>query len=129
MVDTTKVYTPFLVENTTATPTATITPAPGTKQVWIDLNNNGVYESKTDVIITPGKPVTLKVTKGIFTVYGAVSEIDVRNSELTNADLRANPALKKFNIAGNKFAPATLLDNSFNFFVFYFCYRVYARCI
>ena len=79
--------------------------------VWVDTNNNGVFDEGTDVKVTDfSKPVTFKVTDKVFTVYGKVTELNASGNALTAADLRKNEALTKLNIANNNLPEKALLD-------------------
>ena len=79
--------------------------------VWVDTNNNGVFDEGTDVKVTDfSKPVTFKVTDKVFTVYGAVKELTATGNALTAADVRSNEALTKLNVANNQLDEKALLN-------------------
>jgi leucine rich repeat domain protein len=115
VVDATQNYMPFLTESTN-TLTVSITRATATSTVWVDTNNNGVFDKDTDVLVSePAQTVTFNAPNKVFTVYGSVSELNAAGNALTAADVRANPALTKLNVANNhlKEAALTNLINSF----------------
>ena len=115
VVDATQNYMPFLTESTN-TLTVSITRATATSTVWVDTNNNGVFDKDTDVLVTePTQTVTFNAPNKVFTVYGSVTELNAAGNALTAADVRANPALTKLNVANNHLNEAALthLINSF----------------
>ena len=79
--------------------------------VWVDTNNNGVFDEGTDVRATDfTQPLTFKATAKVFTVYGKVKELIAIDNSLTAADVRANPDLTKLNVADNKLSEEALLS-------------------
>ena len=79
--------------------------------VWVDTNNNGVFDEGIDKRITDfTKPITFTATKGLFTVYGKVKELTATGNALTAADVRKNEALTKLNVADNQLSEKALLD-------------------
>ena len=79
--------------------------------IWVDTNNNGVFDEGTDVKVTDfSKPVTFKVTDKVFTVYGKVTELNASGNALTAADVRSNEALTKLNVANNQLDEKALLN-------------------
>jgi|GEM_PF-628099 leucine rich repeat domain protein len=112
---------PYMVFETarTASETVTITLSPEVasttttekQNIWVDVNNNGVFDENTDVKITDfSTPVTFKVTDKVFTIYGNISELVATNNTLIEADVRTNPTLKKLNVAQNNLQEASLLS-------------------
>ena len=112
-VDVAQPYMAFATGSTSAT-TLSLTAVGATvtaTDVWVDTNNNGVFDEGTDVKVTDfSKPVTFKVTDKVFTVYGKVTELNATGNALTAADLRSNEALTKLNIADNNLSEKALLD-------------------
>ena len=78
--------------------------------VWVDTNNNGIFDGDDVKVTDFSKPVTFKVTDKVFTVYGAVKELTATGNALTAADVRSNEALTKLNIADNWLEEKDLLD-------------------
>ncbi len=78
--------------------------------VWVDTNNNGIFDGDDVKVTDFSKPVTFKVTDKVFTVYGKVTELNASGNALTAADLRSNEALTKLNIADNNLSEKALLD-------------------
>ena len=79
--------------------------------VWIDTNNNGVFDEGVDKRIADfTKPVTFKVTDKVFAVYGKVKELTATGNALTAADVRKNEALTKLNVADNQLSEKALLN-------------------
>ena len=79
--------------------------------VWVDTNNNGVFDEGIDKRITDfTKPITFTATKGLFTVYGKVKELTATGNALTAADVRKNEALTKLNVADNQLSEKALLN-------------------
>ena len=113
VVDTTQTYMAFATGSTSAT-TLSLTAVGATvtaTDVWVDTNNNGVFDEGTDVKVTDfSKPVSFTATSGLFTVYGKVTELNASGNALTAADLRSNEALTKLNIADNNLSEKALLD-------------------
>ncbi len=81
-----------------------------TTDVWVDTNNNGIFDGDDVKVTDFSKPVTFKVTDKVFTVYGAVKELTATGNALTAADVRSNEALTKLNIADNWLEEKDLLD-------------------
>lgn len=109
VVDTTQPYMSFLTKSTN-TLTVQITPATASSTVWIDTNNNGVFDEGTDVRITnTQKSIVFSAPSKVFTIYGAVKQLNAMHNKLTAADVRSNPALNKLNIANNELAEEALL--------------------
>ena len=79
--------------------------------VWVDTNNNGIFDEGVDKRITDfTKPVTFKVTDKVFAVYGKVKELTATGNALTAADVRKNEALTKLNVADNQLSEKALLN-------------------
>jgi len=97
-VDVAQPYMAFATGSTSAT-TLSLTAVGATvtaTDVWVDTNNNGVFDEGTDVKVTDfSKPVTFKVTDKVFTVYGAVKELTATGNALTAADVRSNDKFGK----------------------------------
>ena len=112
-IDVAQPYMAFATGNVSAT-TLSITAVGATAtatDVWVDTNNNGVFDEGIDKRITDfTKPITFTATKGLFTVYGKVKELNATGNALTAADVRKNEALTKLNIADNWLEEKALLD-------------------
>ena len=112
-VDVAQPYMVFATGNVSAT-TLSLTAVGSTAtatDVWVDTNNNGVFDEGIDKRITDfTKPITFTATKGLFTVYGKVKELNATGNALTAADVRKNEALTKLNIADNWLEEKALLD-------------------
>ena len=112
-VDVAQPYMAFATGSTSAT-TLSLTAVGSTTtatDVWVDTNNNGVFDEGTDVKVTDfSKPVTFKVTDKVFTVYGKVTELNASGNALTAADVRSNEALTKLNVANNQLDEKALLN-------------------
>ena len=79
--------------------------------VWVDTNNNGIFDEGVDKRITDfSKPITFTATDKVFTVYGKVKELTATGNALTAADVRSNAALTKLNVAGNQLSEKALLN-------------------
>ena len=78
--------------------------------VWVDTNNNGIFDGDDVKVTDFSKPVTFKVTDKVFTVYGKVTELNASGNALTAADLRSNEALTKLNVANNQLDEKALLN-------------------
>ena len=81
-----------------------------TTDVWVDTNNNGIFDGDDVKVTDFSKPVTFKVTDKVFTVYGKITELNASGNSLTAADVRSNEALTKLNIADNWLEEKDLLD-------------------
>jgi len=79
--------------------------------VWVDTNNNGIFDEGVDKRITDfTTPITFTATDKVFTVYGKVKELTATGNALTAADVRSNAALTKLNVAGNQLSEKALLN-------------------
>ncbi len=79
--------------------------------VWVDTNNNNVFDEGVDKRITDfTKPITFTAASGVFTVYGKVKELTATGNALTAADVRKNEALTKLNVADNQLSEKALLN-------------------
>ena len=78
--------------------------------VWVDTNNNGIFDGDDVKVTDFTKPITFKVTDKVFTVYGKITELNASGNSLTAADVRSNEALTKLNIADNWLEEKDLLD-------------------
>ena len=95
---------------TTLSLTAVGTTASAT-DVWVDTNNNGIFDEGVDKRITDfTTPITFTAANGLFTVYGKVKELTATGNALTAADVRSNAALTKLNVAGNQLSEKALLN-------------------
>ncbi len=95
---------------TTLSLTAIGTTASAT-DVWVDTNNNGIFDEGVDKRITDfTTPITFTAANGLFTVYGKVKELTATGNALTAADVRSNAALTKLNVAGNQLSEKALLN-------------------
>ena len=112
-IDVAQPYMAFATGNVSAT-TLSLTAVGSTATataVWVDTNNNGVFDEGIDKRITDfTKPITFKVTDKVFTIYGKVKELKASGNALTAADVRKNEALTKLNIADNWLEEKALLD-------------------
>ena len=112
-VDVAQPYMAFATGSTSAT-TLSLTAVGATTSatdVWVDTNNNGVFDEGVDKRITDfTTPITFTATSGVFTVYGKVKELTASGNALTAADVRSNAALTKLNIADNQLSEKALLN-------------------
>jgi len=112
-IDVAQPYMAFATGNVSAT-TLSLTAVGSTAtatDVWVDTNNNGVFDEEIDKRITDfTKPITFTATKGLFTVYGKVKELNATGNALTAADVRKNEALTKLNVADNQLSEKALLN-------------------
>ena len=112
-VDSAQPYMAFATGSTSAT-TLSLTAVGATAtatDVWVDTNNNGVFDEGVDKRITDfTTPITFTATSGVFTVYGKVKELTATGNALTAADVRSNAALTKLNIADNQLSEKALLN-------------------
>ena len=111
-VDVAQPYMAFATGSTSAT-TLSITAVGSTAtatDVWVDTNNNGVFDEGVDKRITDfTKPITFKVTDKVFTIYGKVKELKASGNALTAADVRSNATLKRLDVSGNHLSEAALV--------------------
>ena len=112
-VDSAQPYMAFATGSTSAT-TLSLTAVGATAtatDVWVDTNNNGVFDEGVDKRITDfSKPITFTAANGLFTVYGKVKELTANGNNLTAADVRKNEALTKLNVADNQLSEKALLN-------------------
>ena len=112
-VDSAQPYMAFATGSTSAT-TLSLTAVGATAtatDVWVDTNNNGVFDEGVDKRITDfTTPITFTATSGVFAVYGKVKELTATSNALTAADVRKNEALTKLNIADNQLSEKALLN-------------------
>ena len=112
-VDVAQPYMAFATGSTSAT-TLSLTAVGATAtatDVWVDTNNNGVFDEGVDKRITDfSKPITFTAANGLFTVYGKVKELTANGNNLTAADVRKNEALTKLNVADNQLSEKALLN-------------------
>ena len=111
-IDVKQPYMVFLSANTAST-TLTLTAlgsTPTATDVWVDTNNNGLFDKEKDIRITDfTKPVTFNATDKLFTVYGKVKLLNTNLNALTNADVRSNPFITKLDVSQNKMSEEALL--------------------
>lgn len=111
-IDVKQPYMIFLSANTAST-TLTLTAlgsTPTATDVWVDTNNNGLFDKEKDIRITDfTKPVTFNATDKLFTVYGKVKLLNTNLNALTNADVRSNPFITKLDVSQNKMSEEALL--------------------
>ena len=112
-VDAAQPYMAFATGSASATTlslTAVGTTASAT-DVWVDTNNNGIFDEGVDKRITDfSKPISFTAASGVFTVYGKVKELTATGNALTAADVRKNEALTKLNVADNQLSEKALLN-------------------
>ena len=112
-VDVAQPYMAFATGSASATTlslTAVGTTASAT-DVWVDTNNNGIFDEGVDKRITDfSKPISFTAASGVFTVYGKVKELTATGNALTAADVRKNEALTKLNVADNQLSEKALLN-------------------
>ena len=111
-IDVKQPYMVFLSANTAST-SLTLTAlgsTPTATDVWVDTNNNGLFDKEKDIRITDfTKPVTFNATDKLFTVYGKVKLVNTNLNALTNADVRSNPSITKLDVSQNKMSEEALL--------------------
>ena len=111
-IDVKQPYMVFLSANTAST-TLTLTAlgsTPTATDVWVDTNNNGLFDKEKDIRITDfTKPVTFNATDELFTIYGKVKLLNTNLNALTNADVRSNPSITKLDVSQNKMSEEALL--------------------
>jgi len=112
-VDVAQPYMAFATGSASAT-TLSLTAVGSTAtatDVWVDTNNNGIFDEGVDKRITDfTKPITFTAASGVFIVYGKVKELTATGNALTAADVRSNAALTKLNVAGNQLSEKALLN-------------------
>ena len=112
-VDTKQPYMAFATGSTSTT-TLTLTAVGATDSatdVWVDTNNNGVFDEGVDKRITDfTTPITFTAASGVFTVYGKVKELTASSNALTAADVRKNEALTRLNVANNQLSEKAMLN-------------------
>jgi len=112
-VDVAQPYMAFATGSASAT-TLSLTAVGSTAtatDVWVDTNNNGIFDEGVDKRITDfTKPITFTAASGVFTVYGKVKELTATGNALTAADVRSNAALTKLNVADNQLSEKALLN-------------------
>jgi len=112
-VDSAQPYMAFATGSTSAT-TLSLTAVGATAtatDVWVDTNNNGIFDEGVDKRITNfTTPITFTAASGVFTVYGKVKELTANGNALTAADVRSNAALTKLNVADNQLSEKALLN-------------------
>ena len=110
LIDVTQPYMTFLTTSTN-TLSLTLTPAVTATTVWVDTNNNGLFDQGTDVKVTePTQVLTFTASHKVFTIYGEVKKLIAKGNSLTAADVRNNPALTKLNVANNQLTADALTN-------------------
>ena len=112
-VDVAQPYMAFATGSASAT-TLSLTAVGSTAtatDVWVDTNNNGIFDEGVDKRITDfTAPITFTAASGVFTVYGKVKELTATGNALTAADVRKNETLTKLNVADNQLSEKALLN-------------------
>ena len=110
VVDTTQTYMAFAVGNASATsaPVTLTNVKADESEVWVDTNNNGIFDGDDVKVTDFSKPVSFTAANGLFTVYGAVKELTATGNALTAADVSGNKQLGKLNVANNQLNEAAL---------------------
>ena len=112
-VDVAQPYMAFATGSASAT-TLSLTAVGATASatdVWVDTNNNGIFDEGVDKRITDfTAPITFTAASGVFTVYGKVKELTATGNALTAADVRKNETLTKLNVADNQLSEKALLN-------------------
>ena len=111
-VDVAQPYMAFATGSASAT-TLSLTAVGSTAtatDVWVDTNNNGIFDDGDVKVTDFSKPVSFTAANGLFTVYGKVTELNASGNALTAADLRSNEALTKLNVANNQLSEAALVS-------------------
>ena len=110
-VDTKQPYMAFATGSTSATTLSLTAVGATATDVWVDTNNNGVFDEGVDKRITDfTKPISFTAASGVFTIYGKVKELTANGNALTAADVRSNEALTKLNVANNQLSEKAMLN-------------------
>ena len=81
------------------------------KDVWVDLNNNGVYDSGTDVRLR-ATTTKYKLQGNTVRVYGKVTTFYCNDNEVTSLDVTRNTVLERLNMSHNKIKEVNLHNNT-----------------
>lgn len=81
------------------------------KDVWVDLNNNGVYDSGTDVRLS-ATTAKYKLQGNTVRVYGKVTTFYCNDNEVTSLDVTRNTVLERLNMSHNKIKEVNLRNNA-----------------
>ena len=81
------------------------------KDVWVDLNNNGVYDSGTDVRLS-ATTAKYRLQGDTVRVYGKVTTFYCNDNEVTSLDVTRNTVLERLNMSHNKIKEVNLHNNT-----------------
>nr|WP_314785787.1 hypothetical protein [uncultured Capnocytophaga sp.] len=81
------------------------------KDVWVDLNNNGVYDSGTDVRLS-ATTAKYKLQGNTVRVYGKVTLLKCDRNEVTSLDVTRNTVLERLDMSHNKIKEVNLRNNA-----------------
>ena len=81
------------------------------KDVWVDLNNNGVYDSGTDVRLS-ATTAKYRLQGNTVRVYGKVTLLKCDRNEVTSLDVTRNTALERLDMSHNKIKEVNLRNNT-----------------
>ena len=81
------------------------------KDVWVDLNNNGVYDSGTDVRLS-ATTAKYRLQGNTVRVYGKVTLLKCDRNEVTSLDVTRNTALERLDMSHNKIKEVNLRNNA-----------------
>ena len=81
------------------------------KDVWVDLNNNGVYDSGTDVRLS-ATTAKYKLRGNTVRVYGKVTKFYCNENEVTSLDVTRNAVLERLDMSHNKIKEVNLRNNT-----------------
>ena len=81
------------------------------KDVWIDLNNNGVFDNDSDVHLAAAT-ANYKLQSNTVRVYGKVTTFKCNNNEVTSLDVTRNAVLQTLDMSHNKIKEVNLRNNT-----------------
>ena len=81
------------------------------KDVCVDLNNNGMYDSGTDVRLS-ATTAKYKLRGNTVRVYGKVTKFYCNENEVTSLDVTRNTVLERLNMSHNKIKEVNLHNNT-----------------
>ena len=81
------------------------------KDVWVDLNNNGMYDSGTDVRLS-ATTAKYRLQGNTVRVYGKVTLLKCDRNEVTSLDVTRNTALERLDMSHNKIKEVNLHNNT-----------------
>lgn len=81
------------------------------KDVWVDLNNNGMYDSGTDVRLS-ATTAKYKLRGNTVRVYGKVTKFYCNENEVTSLDVTRNAVLETLDMSHNKIKEVNLHNNT-----------------